>query len=181
MTTDASIATLYRQACADDAAVLAGIDARDLADLAQGRLAGERRQRLVEAIARSPALAAAWRLARAGGDWSQALAADMAAAANGGRGADAAAPVRRQAVVQRRRFPFSIAAAVSAMALGAVLVNQGLREPPAAEAELAAQVSGSTGDDILAATFGSNGDQDTIFSSRSADSRDEIFAFGKDS
>jgi hypothetical protein len=181
MTTEATIATLYRQACADDAAVLAGIDARDLADLAQGRLAGERRQRLVEAIAVSPALAAAWRLARAGGDWSQALAADMAAAANERRGAGSVAPARRQAVAQRRRFPFAVAAAVSAMAVGAVLVSQGLRERAGAESELAAQVPNAASDDILATSFGRNGDHDTIFSSRSGDSQDQIFAFGKDS
>lgn len=181
MTTEATIAALYRQACADDAAVLAGIDARDLVDLAQGRLAGERRRQLVAAIAVSPALAAAWRLARAGGDWSQALAADMAAAVDGGRGRGSATPIRRQAAVERRRFPFAVAAAVSAMAVGAVLVNQGLRERSAAIGELTAQVQADGGDDILAASFGRNGDHDTIFSSRSADSADQIFAFGKDS
>lgn len=180
MTTEATIATLYRQACADDAAVLAGIDARDLVDLAQGRLAGERRRQLVEAIAASPRLAAAWRLARAGGDWSQALAADMATAANGGRSAAAPAPIRRPAAA-RRRFPFAVAAAVSAMAVGAVLVNQGLRERTAAQGGLTAQYDAAGSDDILATSFGRNGDQDTIFSARSGETDDRIFAAGKDS
>jgi hypothetical protein len=179
MTTEATIATLYRQACADDAALLAGIDARDLVDMAQGRLAGERRSRLVDAIAASPSLAAAWRMARAGGDWSQALAADMASAADGRR-AGAVSPPRRHAA-PARRLPFALAAAVSAMAMGAVLVNQGLRERASDTDELTAQVLTGGSDDILAASFGRNGDQDTIFSSSSHDSDDRIFAFGKDS
>jgi hypothetical protein len=180
MTTEATIATLYRQACADDDALLAGIDARDLADLAQGRLAGERRRQLVEAIAASPKLAAAWRMARAGGDWSQALAADLAAAANGGRGAATPTPIRRQAAA-RRRLPFAVAAAVSALAVGAVLVNQGLREQPATQGGMTAQFDAGGGDDILATSFGRNGDHDTIFSARSAETDDRIFAAGKDS
>ena len=58
MKTETTLESLYRNACRDDARLLAQVDATDLVELAQGRLAGERRQRVVEALAASPSLAA---------------------------------------------------------------------------------------------------------------------------
>lgn len=178
MTTEATLAQLHRNACRDDAHLLAQVDAGDLVDLAQGRLAGERRQQVIEAIAASPSLAAAYRMAKASAAWSQ----DVAAELKDRTGADRsirALPTRRTRPAARR---FAMAAAVSAMAVGAVFVGGRLESPGTMEAGFTdVPTSGAHGDAILAASFGQQGDADTIFSARSAADSDRIFTFGKGS
>lgn len=179
--TDNALANLYRNACADDAALLADIDPRDLVDLAQGRLAGAQRQRVVAAIAQSPSLAAAYRLARASADWAQALAADMAGE-TAPAGNVRALPMRTAKVTSIRRHPFALAAAVSAMAIGAVFVGQRLQAPVDPFADGMADIAALQGDSIAAASF-DNGryGEDRIFSfgtSRDAGGEDGIFGQG---
>lgn len=168
--TDNTLATLYRNACADDARLLADVDPRDLLDLAQGRLAGERRQRLVAAIAQSPSLAAAYRLAKASGDWSQSLSAELAGDVLTTRTATVhALPVRPARVTAIRRHPFALAAAVSAMAIGAVFVGQRLQAPVDPFAEGMVDASTLQGDSIASVSFDAG---------RSAAVDDRIFSFG---
>lgn len=186
MTTETTIAKLYRDACRDDARLLADVDVADLIDLAQGRLAGERRVRLVEAIASSPALANAYRLAKAGGEWSQALSADLARESAGG------ATVRhlpvRQMLPAARRYPFAMAAAVGVMAIGAVFVAQRMHTQalPGIDGDFASATAtpGSTDDSIASGSFEglarAPADADVIFTTRDVGSQnDHIFSFGK--
>ncbi len=174
--TDNTLASLYRAACVQDAQLLHGVDPRDLLDLAQGRLAGEKRQQLVAAIAESPSLAAAYRVAKASGDWAQTLSADLA-----GECRKPAAVVRSQParVVALRRHPFAMAAAVSAMAIGAVFVGQRLQAPVDPFAENLARIADPGEDSIAVASFdGGRSGEDRIFSfgtSREAGGRDGIF------
>ena len=177
MTTDATLESLYRNACRDDARLLAQVDAIDLVELAQGRLAGERRQRVVETIAASPSLAAAYRMAKAGGEWAQGVSAELKAGSVA-PSVVRALPLRRNAPAARR---FAMAAAVSAMAIGAVFVGSRMESPAFVDSDFAG-MSGQRGEDaILAASFGPRDDADVIFSSRSDAESDRIFAFGKGS
>lgn len=182
--TDNTLATLYRNACAEDARLLAEVDPRDLLDLAQGRLAGERRQRLVAAIAQSPSLAAAYRLARASGEWAQSLSAELAGEAQTTRTATVhALPARPARVATLRRHPFALAAAVSAMAIGAVFVGQRLQAPVDPFADGMADVAALQGDSIASASFdaGRAAADDRIFSfgtARDSGGDDGIFGQG---
>lgn len=157
---DTKLSHLYRGACVQDAWLLADVDPRDLLDLAQGRLAGERRQRLVAAIAESPSLAAAYRMARASGEWAQAVAADLAGQCRPA----GAVPVlpRRAARVAAFRRPLALAATVAAMAVGAVFVTQNLRAP---ESRIDAMVDlGGVKEDSIASASFDSGEGDHIFS-----------------
>lgn len=186
MMTDDAIAKLYRDACNAAGALPADVDVSDFIDLAEGRLAGERRRRLVELIACSPAAASAYRMAKAGGEWSRALAADLAGTVSAPSTVVRALPAR-QRTYALRRHPLALAATVSAMAIGAVFVAQQLKRPTAVtEAEFAAEVAMPEADAILATSFdarrGANGDR--IFSSNDDSAGDDsIFGegFGKGS
>jgi hypothetical protein len=180
MTTDNTIARLYQAACRENARLLADVDAADLIDLAEGRLVGDHRARLVDAIAASPSLAAAYRLARASRGWSQALAAEMADEAQVGSNVRAL-PARqaRPAATAPHRRSFAMAAAVGAMAVGAVFVSQRLQSP--AEIDAGFAENSATEDGIMAGSFGSKSDDDVIFSVRNPAEQDRIFAFGKGS
>lgn len=190
MTTETPLAKLYRDACRDDARLLADVDVADLIDLAQGRLAGERRARLVGAMASSPALADAYRLAKAGGEWSQALAGDLSRETGG------IATVRRQPLFARghsrpaaRRYPLALAAAVGAMAVGAVFFAQRMQTqaPSGVDGDFAsvAAMHGDVDDTIAAGSFegfthASPGGEDVIFTTRDAGSdSDRIFSYGR--
>lgn len=178
MTTDTTLESLYWNACRDDARLLAQVDATDLVELAQGRLAGERRQRVVEAIAASPSLAAAYRMAKAGGEWAQGVSAELKAGSVA-PSVVRALPLRRNAPAARR---FAMAAAVSAMAIGAVFVGSRMESPGVVDSDFAAMSGQRVHEDaILAASFGPRDDADVIFSSRSDAESDRIFAFGKGS
>lgn len=174
--TDNTLARLYRDACVEDPALLGSVDPRDLVDLAQGRLAGEKRQQLVAAIAASPSLAAAYRVARASGDWAQALSTDLAQTRRKQTDVVKAQPAR---VVTFRRHPLAMAAAVSAMAIGAVFVGQRLQAPVDPFAEDLARIVETREDSIAVASFDAGrAGEDRIFSfgtSRTADGRDGIF------
>src|SRR5690606_35239648 len=106
----------------------------------------------VAAIAESPSLAAAYRVAKASGDWAQTLSADLA-----GECRKPAAVVRSQParVVALRRHPFAMAAAVSAMAIGAVFVGQRLQAPVDPFAENLARIADPGEDSIAVASFDS--------------------------
>jgi uncharacterized membrane protein YgcG len=178
--TDNTLATLYRDACAQDAQVLAEIDPRDLVDLAQGRLAGERRRQVVEAIAISPSLAAAYRLAKASGEWAQSLSSELAGEARAPAATVHALPARPVRVAAIRRHPFALAAAVSAMAIGAVFVGQRLQAPADPFAEGMADIVRVQADSIASASFDNGrGGEDRIFSfgssRESAGGHDGIF------
>ena len=174
--TERTLSKLYQDACTADDRVFDEIDIGDLIDLAEGRLAGERRFQLVSAIAQSPRLATAYRIAKAGGEWSRALASDLA---QEGRAAPTVAPTvvpfRRSAP---RRQRLALAAAVSAMAVGAVFVGQRMQAPdmPGAIDPVAIENVVAGSDSILAASFGRNGDADVIFSARSVQGEDRIFS-----
>ncbi len=176
--TDTTLAKLYRDACNADDRAFDDVDIGELIDLAEGRLAGERRFRLVAAIAQSPRLASAYRMAKAGGEWSRTVAADLAQ--------QPSAPSVRRVVPLRtsvvRRQRFALAAAVSAMAIGAVFVGQRMSAPDA-DAGLASAVDAAVADSdaILAVSFGRNGDADVIFSARTGEDDDRIFSFGRGS
>ncbi len=184
--TEIKLAALYRDACTADRQLLADVDVAELIDLAHGRLAGARRAQLVDAIAASPSLAQAYRLAKASGDWSTLVAADLARGA--GRGANVhAMPVRHsRPAVAVRRHRFAVAAAVSAMAVGAVFVSQRLESPTHADTGYAMDVGSVAGSDAIAlmsfdAPSGRTGNPDVIFTSRTHVDSDRIFAFGKGS
>lgn len=182
------LTTLYQTACREDAQLLDGIDAAQLIDLAEGRLTGEARAQLVEAIAASPSLAAAYRMARASGDWSRRVAAELAGetAIDG----NVRALPLRPAVAAPRRQRWALAAAVSAMAIGAVFVSQQIRAPSADVAAddviFAAIIDQAHADGIMVTSFDASRmdrGEDRIFSSRGPGEADAIFdqSFGNGS
>lgn len=185
MTTEATIAKLYRDACREDGPLPADLPVADLIDLAHGRLAGERRARLVNAIASSPALASAYRLAKAGGEWSRALAADLARE-SGRSGIVRALPTRQaRPALAVRRHPLALAAAVGVMAIGAVFVTQQLRSPVAGvDGDFASASAYGGGDAIASHSFDAAGRThaaDVIFTTQDVSDNDRIFRFGKGS
>ncbi len=176
---------LYQAACHEDARLLEGVDADRLIDLAEGRLAGPERERLVEAIAASPALAAAYRVARASGDWSRGVAAELA----GERVDNIRTLTPRTATAAPRRQRWALAAAVSAMAIGAVFVSQQMRAPAVDTGDdviFAAIIEKAAGDGIMVTSFDAGraaGDDDRIFTTRAPGESDAIFdqSFGNGS
>jgi hypothetical protein len=187
MTTDLKLARLYRDACADDRQLLANIDVSDLIDLANGRLAGERRARMVDALATSPSLARAYRMAKASGDWSAMVASELAGEKATGHNVRIQ-PIRRaRPVGHMRRRRFAMAAAISAMAIGAVFVTQRLESPSIQADNTYASTSDAAGgnDSIMLTSFDASRDgnvnADIIFTSRMPADNDRIFAFGKGS
>ena len=175
--TDKTLATLYQQACADDAGLLASVDADELIGLAHGRLSGARRQAVVDAIARSPELAAAWRMARDSGDWAAAVAAELAEdcrddlAARRRQRSLSAAPAR-PAVARLRGSRWAMAAAVSGLAVAAAFLAQPWQVPGGQDdAGLAGSgdADSYTVDAILSTSFdraSRGGDPDVIFNAR---------------
>lgn len=178
--TDTTLAELYRQACADYADyadTLAAVDVDDLIALAHGRLAGARRQLVIDAIARSPELAAAWRVARDSSDWATAVAADLAADRRDERtshrlpGQPSARPSHRP-VARLRGARWSMAAAVSGLAVAAAFLAQPWQQPGGqGEAAIAGHHGADTTqvDAILSTSFDRRhraADPDVIFSAR---------------
>lgn len=185
--TDARLATLYRDACGDDRQLLADVDVSSLIDLANGRLTGERRSQLIEAIAASPSLAQAYRVAKASGDWSKLVAADLARESVHGSNVHALPMRYARPAVAARRHRFAMAAAVSAMAIGAVFVSQRLESPThAVDAGYAVEAETlKNSDSIMLTSFdaprGNGVKGDVIFTARTSVDDDRIFAFGKGS
>jgi hypothetical protein len=187
MTTDLKLARLYRDACADDRQLLANINVSDLIDLANGRLAGERRARMVDALATSPSLVRAYRMAKASGDWSAMVAGELAGEKTTGHNVRIQ-PVRHaHSMAHMRRHRFAMAAAVSAMAIGAVFVTQRLESPSIQAEDAYASASDAAGgnDSIMLTSFDAlrdgNVNADVIFTARTPADTDRIFAFGKGS
>ena len=188
MMTEATLAKLYRDACQGNDRLPADFDIADLIDLAQGRLAGERRARLVDAIAASPALASVYRLAKAGGAWSHALAADLAQEATS-RGATVHRLPKRHVrpAVAARRYPLAMAAAVGAMAVGALFVAQQLQAPAedVVGDDFTSAPAHGTSDAIASHSFDPSGrspsNADVIFTTRDVANSDRIFSFGTES
>jgi len=184
--TDMKLAALYRDTCEADRQLLADVEISSLIDLANGRLAGERRAQLVEAIAASPSLAKAYRLAKASGEWSALVSADLARGANHGSNGHPL-PVRQgRPWVAARRHRFAMAAAVSAMAIGAVFVSQRLESPThRVVSGYGVDTARVTGDDSIALmSFDAREghvNADVIFTSRRSLDSDRIFAAGKGS
>ena len=90
--------------------------------------------------------------------------------------------MRTAKVTSIRRHPFALAAAVSAMAIGAVFVGQRLQAPVDPFADGMVDIAALQGDSIAAASF-DNGryGEDRIFSfgtSREAGGEDGIFGQG---
>lgn len=185
--TDLKLAAIYRDACVEDRQRLADVDVSELIDLANGRLAGERRALLVDAIAASPSLAQAYRMAKASGDWSRLVAADLAREAVPAPSVRASPLRQARPAIAARRHRFAMAAAVSAMAVGAVFVSQRLESPtPSFDQVHAIEASAlGTADAIMLTSFdaprGNGGHADVIFTARSVGDSDRIFAFGKGS
>lgn len=172
--TDTTLAELYRQACADDPGALDAVTADELIALAHGRLAGARRQAVIDAIARSPELAAAWRIARDSGPWAAAVAADLSQGRNddlAGRrqhALPAARPARRARV---RGARWAMAAAVSGLAVAAAFLAQPWQAPDGQGVGGVAQHDAGTAaaDAILSTSFDRGhraADPDVIFNAR---------------
>lgn len=157
--TEHNLARLYQASCRDDAAALDAVTPAELVDLAEGRLAGPRRAAVVEAIAASPSLAQAWRLARA----SRAAALELSQGIADARRATAR-PLHARPALRR----LALAATVSAVAVGSVFMARQLGPE--------AGVPGLVEEDAIAtAGFDGRGDDDRIFSSRSGMEPDRIF------